>query len=320
MKTSLSNALKLLVSYIVIMLVGTFLGAVLYTIYSLCTTIVAGELISFFDPALFMKGIFVCAPVIMAASGMLMIFYLIRHSSGSWLPILFYIIIYLSTWIFLMPLSFSVEHVFLERHKAVTLATPNVSSGYFRRSGPYISYFSKVDDTNYVSGLCIDANGASKEVYTFSDMILVQGDEIFVDSLVQENMGMPGFVADMFIYGSGLLQIGRVEHRHGFFHWLCFATMGLAIAAIAGLRHVSKWRLVNVVLMFYSMFLILFLNIYSYFESFLTPLVVYMNGILEKVIRVENPFLLTSNLLLAFIFALTGLLIDINRKRNYGAA
>ena len=68
------------------------------------------------------------------------------------------------------------------------------------------------------------------------------------------------------------------------------------------------------------MFLILFLNIYSYFESFLTPLVVYMNGILEKVIRVENPFLLTSNLLLAFIFALTGLLIDINRKRNYGAA
>ena len=194
--------------------------AILYTIYILCTNLVAGQTLSIFDLSLFVKGAIIFAPVVMSLSGMFMIFYLIRHSSASWLPLTLYCLLYASSWIILMPLCFSLENRVLkaqiEDEIFINEEKPIVSPDYFRKNLNCVYLYSDVTDENLVSGMCIELSRGEGEVHTFKNMAVLPTNEIFVDSIIQETMGLPRLVSDVLRYGDSILAISREAALRGF--------------------------------------------------------------------------------------------------------
>ena len=86
--------------------------------------------------------------------------------------------------------------------------------------------------------------------------------------------------------------------------------------SVAGSRHLSSWRIVNVIVILFLTFGILTFNVINYEQSFITPIQLYFNSYLEKFIKIGNPFLMVCNFLLAIILFVIGLVIDIKRKKE----
>lgn len=315
MKTYVATALKLLLSYLLIIVLGTLLGAVLYMIYSLCTTLVAGQGIASFEPVVFVRGIFLCAPIVMMASSLFMVIYLICHPSHSWLPLSVYAVLCFVTWLVFIPLVFSawfsvsagVEQA--EDKKSVLL-----SPGYFRNEGKSLFFYTRVTEDNVADGVCITFDKSSGELSTFSSVELPYSERGFTDSLIRESVGMPRLVFVLTAGFTTVLHIAQTEYTKGYLSWLCFSSMALAFFAAAGLRHVSKWRLVSLIFVGYYSFGVIIFNGLCYSDFIVTSVQDAVNGILKNYIHVGNPFLVICNLLLAVIFAVIGLVLDVHRK------
>ncbi len=98
---------------------------------------------------------------------------------------------------------------------------------------------------------------------------------------------------------------------NGYANWLAFASFGLALMSVAGLRRISRWRIVNLTFVLFFTSLIVVMNVLSFVPSFLTGFETFMNGLLRKVFNYANPILFIMNTFIALALFLTGLLIDI---------
>ena len=309
MKTSDSaaTACTLLVFYVTIVIIGTVLLAGAYTVHALCRTLVAGQPLTNFNARYFIHGLFLAAPLMLIAIGPLLIFYLIRHSSRSWLPLCLYGLLYLvATWGVLLPLSFRLTLAHDHPQSDAAAAPTTLSPGYFREVNGRMFYYSSVTTENVAEGACLDLPAATKDVYTFTHEKLPQS-STFSDSLIQASMELTPVMQQVMGLSRALYQMALTAYRGGRATWVTFALMGLAMVSLAGIRHISKWRLINVISITYCAVLIIALNL-------LCPPVPSVNRLFAKLTFVANPFLALCNLLIFVLFALTGLVIDIRRK------
>ena len=327
-QSSISIALKLIIFYLFVLVAGTVACAVVYTIYSLCTSLVAGQGLPSFNFAYFLNGIFVFTPVVLIVSGVLMCLYLIRNSSPSWLPLIVYALLYVASWCLLMPLNFLLYNKIVntgavgEVSKAdsdtslgTLLKEPDVvlSPGYFRHEGDdFIFYYSFVDENNVADGMCIIPEAKNQHVQTFSAVALpLKAD--FSDNLIKDTVDMPQSVSTLVRYFRLLIQIAHKEFSEGFLVWLSFATISLALLSVAGLRHVSKWRLINVLMLICATVCIVVFNIFAYTESAMESVKNTVNGI-ASFLPSKNPFAAIVNVLIFVLFTIIGFVIDIHRK------
>ncbi len=309
-KENIIESLKLIFFYACICIFLCFCSSVLYMVYTLCQNLVAGQTLSF-DFNLFMEGFLLFSPVVFIFGSMLMTFFFIRHPCHYILPLICYCVLYAVSWIFIIPAISKVSTTSYETYiEAKTKDMP--SSGYFRRNKDKIVYYSYVNEAdNSVAGLCIDSNLAENNVYTFSSLKLSHKKTAFTDSLIQNSIDMPPAIA---ITAQKLLELSLVLRKcasqsfgsnHSFFYWLCFASMGLALLGVIGLRHFSEWRLVNMLFVAMATLGIIVGNTLGYVNPVMVGIEKSFNdvfakiGIFKPLCTVGNPFIIFCNI---FIF------------------
>ncbi len=311
-ESPLKTSLKLILYYIFLVIFVTSFVSLLYTFYEMCRNLVSGEELKSLDLNYFVYGIFLLFPIVLMVSGIFMGMYLIRHSSRSWLPILTYIVLYLFSWIVLMPFNFNMYTTYsdssiFQREEA------QLSSGYFRKTGEGIIYYSDIDSENVGSGVFIDVSDDSSTVYVFSDKKLPEN-RAFADELVKDNIQLPLFMSIVSVWFAAIIQAANRAYSDGFFSWMTFLSLGFALTSVVGVRHISKWRLINVHLLIICSFGIIAFNVWNFHPNFLDPVKDLFLKMFSGLPGIKNPFLLVVNALTTVCLSLVGLCIDIKRK------
>lgn len=303
-KENIIESLKLIFYYVCICIFLCVCSSILYMIYTLCQNLVAGQSLSF-DINLFMEGFFLFSPVMFIFGAMFMVFFFIRHPCHFVLPIVCYCVLYVVSWLFIIPSVAKTNTSSYETYiEAKTKDMP--SSGYFRRNNDKIFYYSYVnEDSNSASGLCIDSNLSDNNVYTFNSLKMSHKKSAFTDSLIQDSIDMPPAIA---ITVQKIMELSIVLKKcasQSFGYWLCFASMGLALMGVIGVRHVSQWRLVNVLLVAGITLGIIVGNTLGYVNPAMVGFEKSFNiffdkiGLLRRLGSVGNPFIIFCNI---FIF------------------
>ena len=323
-KENIIESLKLIFFYACVCIFFCFCASVLSMIYTLCQNLVAGQSLSF-DFNMFMEGFLLSAPVVFIFGAMMMTFFFIRHPCRSVLPLICYCLLYVSSWLFIIPSVSKVNTTTYETYiEAKTKDMP--SAGYFRRNKDKIVYYSYVNELdNSVSGLCIDSNLVENNVYTFSSLKMSHKKTAFTDSLIQNSIAMPPAIS---ITVQKVLELSLVLRKcamqsfgsfHAFSYWLCFASMGLALLGVIGLRNVSEWRLVNMLIVAMATLAIIVSNILGYVNPVMVGIEKSFNdvfariGIFKSLCAVGNPFIMLYNI---FVFILLLVLFFVFEKNN----
>ncbi len=310
-ESSIKISLRLIFLYLFIIVFGTCLCAFIYSLYSLCTNLVAGEKLPFFSLPYFMSGILIFLPFVLILSGLFMCFYLIRHPVKSGLPVLTYGALYMAAWIFLMPLNFNYLQKMVQGKATVEKSSQKLSEGYFRqgKSGN-IFYYTDVTRDNLGDGVCIDMGSPDKDVYTFSGVDLssskLSGD-VFSDVLIQETVDMPKTMSLLAKWFSTFMNIAKTAFSGGFFSWLCFASISLALVSVVGLARLSRWRLKNALWVVIASLGIIVLNVLIYTNTFFEPVSAFLEGAVSKIPQVKNPLVVLVNFVIFILFIIIGL-------------
>ncbi|MBP5443225.1 MAG: hypothetical protein J6Y60_08285 [Treponema sp.] len=311
-ESSFKQGLKVIPLYIVTVVIGTVICAVAYSLYSLCTHMVAGAQVQIFNLKYFLDGVFIFSPAILILSGVLTCAYLIRHPPTSAFPTIVYMIIYAVFWVILMPLNFRLADRFNLTQEEATASPVQLSDGFFRESAQgHIYYYTSVSDKNVVDGVCI-APSDSQMVYTFSDIQLPSATD-FSDPLIKQTVQMPEVLQVLSKWFNSFMVIARTSCTRGTFEWLCFASIGLALLSVVGLRQISKWRIIDLVLVVGVTAGILALNILGYTNSFMDPIKAKVDGMLPTI---KNPLLVLLNILICIICLCIGIIVSAKRSRQ----
>ena len=312
-ESSIKISLRLIFLYLFIIVFGTCLCAFIYSLYSLCTNLVAGEKLPFFSTHYFINGLFIFLPFVLILSGLFMCVYLIRHPVKSGLPVITYAVLYMAAWIFLMPLNFSYLEKFTKNEKVDVKAIPEntISEGYFRQGeSGNIFYYTDVTRDNLGDGVCINMVSPDKEVYTFSGVDLRSanfGGDGFSDVLIQETVEMPTTMSVLAKWFSTFMNIAKQAFSGGFFSWLCFASISLSLVAVAGLTRLSRWRLKNALWVVVATLGIIVLNVLVYTQSFFEPVSTFLEGAVSKIPQVKNPLVVLVNFVIFIVLFVIGL-------------
>ena len=104
----MKKALKLAVIYLIILIFGTVLGTLLYSLYLNLLGFVSGREISFFSDEELFKSVFIVMPCMLIFIIPVISYYRIRHPGGI-LQLIVYMVLCLLTWALLMPLTFKLK-------------------------------------------------------------------------------------------------------------------------------------------------------------------------------------------------------------------
>ena len=311
MKPYIKNALMVALTFFAMSIIVTFVCAMLFMMYTICTHLVSGQTVTAFDRIIFIEGLLSVAPIVLMMSSVFMIMYMIRHPLLHWLPLVIYAVLYILAWSIFIPAIFTLEKHFEQQGIMSTVDYGHLSSDYFRQYEDLVIFYSRVERDNLASGVCIDVNATYDTTYSFSNVRLPVSEGGFVDNLVKSSVGLSPVVALVIGCIYNLMETARFFMLNGYANWLAFASFGLALMSVVGLRRISRWRIVNLTFVLFFTSLIVVMNVLSFVPSFLTGFETFMNGLLKKVFNFANPILFIMNSFIALALFLTGLLIDI---------
>ena len=307
------KALKLALIFVIQYFIATVAAGIIYMVYVLCTSYVAGDTFSTFNWELFVFGMFLSSFLVTLLNGMFLIFYLIRHPFSPVVSVITYVILSLVAWLVISPASCYMllrqsSNMMGSRHEVI------LSPGYFRTVDDAVVYYTAVTPENVGNGVIIAKNESEEQVFPFSQEHLSSSTGTFADSLIQSSIDIPYF----FVYA--LFGI-RMMHRtamecvsQGFFAWLSFASLGAALISLIGLRRVSSWRLVNVNFVLLFTILIISFNMFYYGSNFFDFAVNKFTTFFGD--RIPNIFLVVCNLLICLIFSIIGIVVDVTHKEE----
>lgn len=315
MKSSLVKSFNVFIVFLLTILFGTILVACLYVVNMSCRSLVVGQTAGFFDFSYFVGGILLMLPVVCMCTGFFMWAYLIKHAESEKLPITFYYIIYIATWLFLIPfLMFVRKTYFQSQAQNFVQKEINLSSGYFRTQDDFVFYFSDVDEDS-ADGLIIDLSGKDKDVYTFNNVKLSQK-EGFKDPLIENDVKIPILLEKIINGFRNLMFYAENFRAKGYFSWLCFASIGLALASLAGLRNISNWKLLNFISEIFFMIGILIFNFMILSGKLFANFNQEVNEFFKFLPDGASAFLIIMNILCFIIFFMTGIIVGSVKSKN----
>ncbi|MBE6353142.1 hypothetical protein [Treponema sp.] len=314
MKPTVLSSVKILLLLILLLVIESVCGGCVYMIYALCTTLVAGREIQLVSGMLFVKGVFLFAPVAISSSGAFLLFFLIRHQWGTKADFVVYAVWYVLSWLILIPLTFRVyESISKENHIVATETL--VSPGYFRNSESEneVLFYSQVRDDATVEGVSI----SDHNITTYNKRKIHASGSDFADPIIRDSLEMNSVISFFVSSYNKMFDIGA-ESSRDFLSWLCFSSIGLVYLAVFEIRRLSVWRLVNVFFILVVYVGLFNLDLYIYTGDIL-PYV--SHALMEAMPFIPgNAFVLILNLSLTLIFILAGIFISSYRKKAVEAA
>ncbi len=308
MKSILLSTIKVIVAHLLTLLSISIGGAILYMIFNMCSTLVAGQGFAAFNLAFFIQGFFLTLPFVFALSAAFVAFYSIRNKDISTVAMIVFSVIYMGLWIFIQPVVIKKGIQKASKSSYVIKREP-LSSGYFRNvTDRYVFYYSSVDEENLASGVCMDKNGVSQNVYTFKDMELADTTAFFTDSLIQSSIDIPA-VTKLAITGInryiGVITFACSGKK---MEWILFSSLGLALVSLVFMRGFSKWRFINVVSILSISIGIIAINVNMLSYGRLYFMTERVNSLFAFAPKNSNFLLFIVNVVLAAAFIVLGLI------------
>lgn len=266
----MKKALYLFVVYIVSFVLLTCIAAYLYMQNYQLTQLVAGTNLSFFNSSLFFIGILNYFPLCGAISLLPFCFYLIRHKFKVLEYIFPYIIICCTVFFVLFPSGIVLQEKYDFYNSSPEKNLTPLSNGYFRSTPEYIDYYisNNPDGSSKVLHISktYNSNPASqikmKNVYQNFD------NNFFSDPLIYEVFNDSSLSIKLNYYLRFLEYKMKEAFFGGFWSFVAFMSIGFSISSIIGLKRIAKWRLLNVLNVFFAFVGIIALNIVLYSKKF----------------------------------------------------
>ncbi len=318
----MKKALKLALIYLVVLILGTVLGTILYSFYLNLLDFVAGREITFFTDAELFKSVFYVMFCMLLFVLPLISYYRIRRPGGI-LQLIVYIVLCALTWIVLMPLSFEFKD-FCNRRFSFESTREALSPNYFRKADDDVYYFTKEfretakDRAPEASAIIIDTTeNGSVEYKTIADnpgFVLNSRAEPFRELQLKNIFGEDEnpVPVDFRILNSMI----NGAYRGGLTHLLTLLSFVLLLCSVYGITNFFNWRLLNAVMLFVTTALIFCLNSVYFtpqFDSLKARLM--ENGFLRFVNGfVSEPILFIINCFFALVFIVSGIVRFAVRK------
>ncbi len=316
MNNIVKSCLKIIPVYFVLMALCLFAATFLYMFYTMCSTIVAGSRISHFTFLHFMHGIILSFPIVLLFAGPFTSFYIIRHRELSLWCLVPFLLVHCALFAFAQPAFLSSVYDQQEKLAPEENIIPP-SPGYFRTlGGKYIVYYSSMTDVGVASGILIDTEKATDNLYTFHNTKINTNNE-FADSLIFSSIKLPivinkaikSFKAWHIVLYNAIM--GKKSQ------WLSFCSVLLPLVAGCLMVKISRWRLVSLIMVMGATILIYVFNLSVLAGGFLAEPFYNANFALTFMDHKCNPLLVLCNAgfllilgLLTIFFTLRTIKID----------
>ena len=319
MNKSIESSLKLIATYLAVCIIGLLVCGLVFMIYSLCTTMVIGQSSVAFSGQLFFSGILFFLPIVIIISGMFLLLSMIRHNTNNLSCYIVYAVLLIFSWLVLIPSACN-NVLSVQSYKNISDIDLDMSSNYFINYGNDVFYFSKIDNDEGASGVLMDTG--TEDVYTFEGAVLSDDyEEYFADNLVKSYVDTPFFLKYFVNYYKIFYQTLLDTAKKGYGAWLSFATLGLALISIVGVKGINKYPLLNALNIVYLTLIIISFNVLGYQTSFMTPMVKGANDFLSKIGslgNLPNPFIFLCNIVITIFMTVMGVLKLVYDRDSYG--
>lgn len=305
--TGLKTSLRMIIAFFLICTVGTILSACLYMIYSSCTLLIAGDAFDVFSRSLFFTGLVKALPVCIVISSVLLALYLIRHPSEVVVPLITYLLLGLASWFVLLPLTNTLA-VKLEPITGFEKEERPLSENYFRKNNDQIVYISTYNAEGNADGTVIELSPVERGVYSFTEVPLAEHPSEFSDVLIEETVTVPS-VCSLVIKAIGVMfSTGRDYLSKGYLSWIFFASFGLALLSLLGLKRMSSWRLINVFMILTLAVVIFSFNAAYYGVPEFQKYTFKIDQWFLRIPVIPNPSAVLFNMIVTLVFTVFGII------------
>ncbi|MCR5495049.1 MAG: hypothetical protein K6F15_05375 [Treponema sp.] len=265
--------IALILDYLTVTFICVVAGIFFFTQYFNSLTLVAGKNIDF-SADIIAYGLFETLPLVFLFIAMFVIFYKIRHKSSPLSSFITYSLLIAFTWFALFPLSIVMQD------KVYSMLTPieklenknQLSGGYFRNINGKIYYFVSDSRDDIADVFCffdysrptsmverdfirIGNNSGFSE--TFGD---------FHDPIIKDTApSIPYNLDEAF---KTIKENAKNAWLNGIIAWLCFSSMGFALASLYCFIRISSWKLLNCYWVAFFTGLVIWFNYYYFQDAF----------------------------------------------------
>lgn len=310
----MKKALKLAVIYLIILIFGTVLGTLLYSLYLNLLGFVSGREISFFSDEELFKSVFIVMPCMLIFIIPVISYYRIRHPGGI-LQLIVYMVLCLLTWALLMPLTFKLKD-FCNRKFVTQTERQSLSPNYFRKVDDVVYFFTR-EFQNNTTGRVAEAPAIVIDTSEFGDVhFRTIGDYPNLD--LNRKAAPYREIQLKNIFGNGeksipvdfkiLLSFISGSYSGGLSHFLTLLSFALLICAVYSMTNFFDWRLLNAIIIFIVTALTLCVNSLYFMPQFADLIGrVTNNGFFRAFGNiVKEPLLFLINSFSALILILSG--------------
>ena len=311
----MKKALKLALIYLLLLVSGTILGTLVYTLYLNLLEFITGHEVIFFSDGDLYKAffyIFYCMLIVICP---VISYYRIRHPGGV-LQFIVYVVLCILTWFVIFP-CFMQFNEFCNSKFSFEKETEYLSSNYFRRIDDKVYYFTKDFEENAygvaeTSAVIIDLDENKDIEFT---TVTSRPTEEFIRKArpFKEYQLKKIFASDSSIIPLNfhtIIAMGTTAYRLGLPYLLTLFSFVLLLSSVYGLTNFFDWRLINAVMLFIIAACILTVNSLYYepaFDAIKQKLGNYsFFATCRKVI--SEPLLFVINCGSALIFILAGII------------
>ena len=313
----MKRALYFAVIYLSALILGTLIFATLFMFSNNLNMFVTGLPSSFFSLHHFMNGIFLSIPLACIVIQILLILYVIRHPRNQLVSMLMYIIFSMLSWLLIIPADLKLINLYesdLEHSR-----TESTSAGIFRKEGNGIYYFSRVNDDKSVDGLFLDTTGflgqEGAAIPLFNAKVSNESAFPYSDIIIKNSLQPSQLVTYPLSVYHALLTVAIHNVSEGFFPWISFAAIGLALMSLYALQFASSWKLANVTCTVFCAMGILFLN-YLYYMNIFPSILIELGSKLSSLTGAKDPMIHLVNIIIFLLMLGFGIFMAIYRNNQ----
>lgn len=235
--------------FFVVILFGAFFGLCMTLLFIYATDFVVGGEVAGVSANQALSILFFWAGAAAMATSFFTVVYTIRYPQNGFARIMTHTVLSLLVWLIVIPACFVASQRFEEKN-ILEAKEPVLTANYFRPDNGTLYYYAAVDGlTKTATGASFelnDINSATDGSALLENAPLLNSDiKPFSDVLIYDTLSISKLV-DVVLPALRLSKENALEaFSGGIFSWLAFATWGLALYAIIGVRRLFHWRLLN---------------------------------------------------------------------------
>lgn len=269
----MKESLKMLLSFFIVLFFALTCGTLIYIQYATAESLVAGHSVTF-TKGFVLYGFLQNASIVFLLMIPFMLIYKIRHLSSPVATAITFSLLCIFVWIVLLPLSQIGNEKFFHDKELSLKENAVLSGGYFRKSGDNYFYFLSDEDKTSETARTLQIFD-SENPEKFGNEVLLSTGKIsefalnakpFKDSIIKQNMyDRPDRMMSLFnIYSKSVNR----AWKNGFISWICFCSLGFALASTYAFVKLSKWRMINFSFIMVVHLLTFLMNTIYYSDSF----------------------------------------------------